>query len=322
VVGVIGHLGNPTLDDAGRLARACEEAGAGWLGLADAFWWRDVWLLLDGAVRATTTIALGPAVTNPYLRHPFQTVAALATLQELAGERVFLGLAAGGSEARLAADVDRRDAATRTAALVELVRAVEAGQPLDLRSGRSLEVSLAHPTILIAAARDQMLHVAGSHADQALLWATALSDLERVTEMVRKGAAGRDDGGPEVVWAPVVELPGEPDGDPGSDLASVAVYAILNAGPTTSARWGLGPELVDSIRETMVGGDGDGARRLVPDAVLDDLVLSGDAARPAVVAARARAIGADSIAVPAFAVDTVGARIEWAREVELALGAS
>jgi hypothetical protein len=70
----------------------------------------------------------------------------------------------------------------------------------------------------------------------------------------------------------------------------------------------------------MVGGEGAAARRRVPDTVLEDLVLSGAEAEPSAVAARARAIGAHSIAVPAFAVDTVGARIEWAREVETALG--
>ncbi len=320
MVGVIGHLANPDVNDAARLARASEEAGAGWLGLADAFWWRDVWLLLAGAADATTTLGLGPAMTNPYLRHPFQTVAALATLQELAGERVFLGLAAGGSEASVAADVDRRDAARRTAALVELVRNVVAGAPLDDRSGRKLEVPLRRTTILVAGGRNQMLQVAGSHADQALVWATAISDLERVTGTIRHGAAAREDGGPEVVWAPLVELPGEPDGEPGNDLATVAVYAVLNAGPATLGRWGLSAEQVDVIREAMVGGDGDGARRHVPDAVLEDLVLSGPEAQPSAVAARARAIGAHAIAVPAFAVDTVGVRIQWAREVEAALG--
>ena len=195
-----------------------------------------------------------------------------------------------------------------------------AGEPLDDRSGRNLEVPLARPTILVAGGRNKMLQVAGSHADQALVWSTALSDLERVTGTIRRGAAARQDGGPEVVWAPLVELPGEPDGEPGNDLASVAVYAVLNAGPATLGRWGLGAEEVGVIRDAMVGGDGDAARRRVPDAVLEDLVLSGAEAEPSAVAARARAIGAHSIAVPAFAVDTVGARIEWAREVETALG--
>jgi 5,10-methylenetetrahydromethanopterin reductase len=247
-------------------------------------------------------------------------VATLATLQELAGDRVFLGLAAGGSEARVAAGVDRSDAADRTVAMVELVRAVVAGAPLDDRSGRSLEVHLTRPTILVAGARGQMLRVAGSHADQALVWATASSDLERVTTAIRAGASSRADGGPEVVWAPLVELAADADTDTASELVSVAVYAALNAGPATIGRWGLDPAQVDAIREATVAGDGAAARRLIPDAVLDDLILSGADSGPSAVAERARAIGAHSIAVPGFAVGTVGARIQWALDVEAALG--
>ena len=80
------------------LAGAAEAAGADWLGLPDAFWWRDTWLLLAEAARATTRLEIGPMVTNPYLRHPFHTVAAVASLQDLAGARVFVGIGAGGSE--------------------------------------------------------------------------------------------------------------------------------------------------------------------------------------------------------------------------------
>ena len=81
-VGVIAHIENPGFDDVRQLARTAEQAGADWLGVADAFWWRDTWLLLAEAARATDRIRLGPLVTNPYLRHPFLTVAALASLQD------------------------------------------------------------------------------------------------------------------------------------------------------------------------------------------------------------------------------------------------
>ncbi len=194
--GVIGHLKNPSVPEVVELAGAAESAGAHWLGLADAFWWRDVWVLLTVAAGATNRLWLGPAMTNPYLRHPFSTVSALATLQELAGPRVFLGLAAGGSEARLAAKVDRRDAPARTAALIELVRRVATGQPLDVDSGRHLDVPLASLPVLVAGGHDGMLRTAGRHADQALIWATAGSELGRVSEVIRNGAIGAGRRGP------------------------------------------------------------------------------------------------------------------------------
>lgn len=141
-VGVISHLVNVGLDEVRDLARAAEAAGADWFGVPDAFWWRDTWILLAEAARVTTRIRLGPMVTNPYLRHPFHTVSAVATLQDLAGDRVFVGLAAGGTEVSAVAGVGRGDAARRISALADLLREVSDGQPLDAATGRRLEVPL------------------------------------------------------------------------------------------------------------------------------------------------------------------------------------
>jgi 5,10-methylenetetrahydromethanopterin reductase len=257
-------------------------------------------------------------MTNPYLRHPFLTLSALATLQEVAGPRVFLGLAAGGSEARLAAKIDHRDAPERTAALIQLVRSVTAGEPLDAASGRNLDVPLASVPVLVAGGRDGMLRTAGRHADQALIWATADSELERVRDVIRDGASGRADGGPEVVWAPLTVVPGDHE----ADVADVAVYAVLNAPGAVRERWGLGSKELDGIRSAMVAGDGDAARRLVPDAVLGELVLRGPDGDPRAVAARGRAAGVTSIAVPVFSVETVETRVAWGAAVEAALGQS
>jgi 5,10-methylenetetrahydromethanopterin reductase len=255
-------------------------------------------------------------MTNPYLRHPFLTISALATLQELAGPRIFLGVAAGGSEARLAAKVDRSDAPTRTAALIDLLRRVAGGEPLDAESGRGLDVPLTPVPVLVAGGHDGMLRTAGSHGDQALIWATADSELERVRDVIRDGASVRDDGGPEVVWAPLVALPDDRD----ADIADVAVYAVLNARPGVLQRWGLNGDAMAGIRRAVVAGDGDAARRLVPDEVVGDLVLDGADADPPVVAARGRAAGVTSIAVPVFSVATVDARVAWGAAVEEALG--
>src|SRR5438128_9815907 len=153
-VGVISHLPNVSFAEVRSLAKATEAAGAEWLGVPDAFWWRDPWLLLAEAARVTERIEIGPLVTNPYLRHPFHTVAALASLQDLAGPRVFLGLGAGGSEVSGAAGVSRADAATRIRALARLARDVANAGPLDATSGRALELPLSPSPILIAGRGD------------------------------------------------------------------------------------------------------------------------------------------------------------------------
>src|SRR5947207_2969974 len=199
-VGVISHLPNPRFEDVASLAQAAESAGADWLGLPDAFWWRDTWLLLAEAARATRRIAVGPVVTNPYLRHAFHTAAALASLQDMVGDRVFVGIGGGGSEVSGAAGVSRKDAPARVGELVQLLRRLEAGEPLDPVSGRTLEIRLRPMQILVAGRGDGILRVAGETADKVLLWAIPRSDLNRSAAVVAAGALASARR-PELVWA-------------------------------------------------------------------------------------------------------------------------
>jgi 5,10-methylenetetrahydromethanopterin reductase len=302
-VGVISHLPNVSFAEVRSLARAAEAAGADWLGLPDAFWWRDTWLLLAEAARVTERIEIGPVVTNPYLRHPFHTVAALASLQDLAGPRVFLGVGAGGSELSGAAGINRNDAAQRVRELVSLVRNVATGQPLDAKSGRALELPLSPASILIAGRGDRVLQTAGAVADRALLWAIPRSDLQRSTAVIN--SAGR----PELVWAPLVDH----GGTSRDRVRTIAAYSVLNSHPSVQARWGISPESLAELRKRLVGGGAATAQDLVPEAALDDLILSDPS--PASAARVAAAIGAPSLAIPAFAIAEVAERVAWAREV-------
>jgi len=312
-VGVIGHVMNPSRADAVAMACAAEEAGAAWIGLADAFWWRDVWMQLAAVADATTTIAIGPAMTNPFLRHPFHTTSALATLQELAPGRVFCGIAAGGSEVAHAAGVSRADAPERVAALIELLRSVAQGDALDPPSDRHLDLPLAPVPTLVAGRGDRMLRAAGAHADRVLLWCVPDSDLDRTAGLVADGAAaaGR---APEIVWAPLVAH----DDATRRSMLNAAVYAAINTAPAVRQSWGMPPDRVVAIRAALVAGGTTAAIELVPGAALDDLVVADPA--PAAVAGRARQIGASSIAVPCYDPDSLAHQVEWAGRVVDELG--
>lgn len=312
MVGVIGHIPNPDPEAAIALAAASEASGASWIGFADAFWWRDVWMLLSRVADHTDEIAIGPAMTNPYLRHPFHTVAALATLQELVGPRVFCGIAAGGSEVSAAAGISRSDAPVRVRALVELLDEVGAGAPLDAASGRGLDLQLAPVSTVVAGRGDEMLRVAGAVADRVLLWAIPDSDLDRSAQVVREGARGRA-APPTLVWAPLVRHSGVPE----HSLLHVAVYAAINTAADVRATWGLDEESVADIRVALVAGGTTAATTLVPAAALDDLILPDDDVD--IVEARARTLGVTELAVPGFSVDVVAGQVAWARRVEVAL---
>jgi alkanesulfonate monooxygenase SsuD/methylene tetrahydromethanopterin reductase-like flavin-dependent oxidoreductase (luciferase family) len=309
-VGLITHIDNPSLADVTALARAAESAGADWLGLPDAFWWRDTWILAAEAARVTQRLAVGPVVTNPYTRHPFVTLAAIATLQDLAGPRVILGVGAGGSEVGGAAKISRADAPERTAELAGLIRRVTAGQPLDGTSGRRLEVPLAPTRILVGGRGARMLRTAGEVADEALLWAVPRSELARTVGLVRQGSARRQTELPDVsiTWAPLVER-GKASR---ALLRRAAAYAVLNNRAETRERWGVGDDLTSRVRQLLLAGDTDEAERLVPDAVAEDLSIPQDVATAAEVA---RNIGAAGITLAAVDVDEVGEQVAWARSI-------
>src|SRR5215472_1719211 len=88
--------------------RLVEELGYGHLWVADERLMRNVYACLTVAALNTHRIGLGTAVTNPYTRSPALTAAAIATVDELAGGRVILGLGAGGGWASTGSTVPAR----------------------------------------------------------------------------------------------------------------------------------------------------------------------------------------------------------------------
>ncbi len=313
MVGVIGHIANPTIDDSVALAQAAESAGASWIGLADAFWWRDVWMQLVAVASATASIEVGPAMTNPYMRHRFHTLSALATLQELAPGRTFLGVTAGGSEVTAAAGMPRTDAPDQVQQLVQTLLTVAEGQPLDANSGRTLDLRLEPAPVLMAARGNKMLRTAGRLADRILLWAIPDSDLERSIRIIEEGASGRVIP-PTLIWAPLIQH----DDSLRDSLMHVAVYACLNTRSAIRKSWGLDDGLVGDIRAELVSGDTSAAAALVPEAALGDLVVTDLA--PSEIANRATELGIEQMAVPGYSVTTVADHIGWALDVEAHIG--
>ena len=90
-----------TNPDAPALAKLAESCGFGSFFLLDSHVaWREVYPYLTLCVRDTSRIRIGTLVTNPLTRHPTVTASAFATLQEISGGRMVLGIARGDSSLR------------------------------------------------------------------------------------------------------------------------------------------------------------------------------------------------------------------------------
>ena len=118
-----------TIAELADLAVLAEELGYRDFWYTDVRFARDCYLGLAAAAMRTRRIRLGTGVTDPYSRHPALTAAAIATLDEMSNGRAVLGLGTGGTGFReLGIEQALPVAALRET--VSLVRGLLAGEKL------------------------------------------------------------------------------------------------------------------------------------------------------------------------------------------------
>ena len=192
-----------------ELAQLAERTGYDYLWLADERFFREVYASLTFCALRTQRIKLGPCVTDPYSRHPALTAMAIATLDELSGQRAVLGLGAGVSGFReLGIARDKPGVGLREA--VDVIRQLLAGETVTY-PGSVVRVDGAHldfkPVraeipMYIASQRPVGVRAAGRVANGAIMQGCVAAPLVRFfTDAVAEGArrAGRDPARVELV---------------------------------------------------------------------------------------------------------------------------
>jgi len=87
-----------SVPDVVRWATLAEAGGIERIGIADSpSLYRDPYVAMQAILAATRTIHVGTRVTNPLLRHPIVTASTLASLADISGGRVFMGIGTGHS---------------------------------------------------------------------------------------------------------------------------------------------------------------------------------------------------------------------------------
>ena len=183
------------------LTRQAEAAGFdyGWLFDSHVLW-KDVYPLLTLMATNTTRMRLGTCVTNPATRDITVTASALATLDEISGGRMDLGIGRGDSAQRVLGK-----GPVKTAVLEEAVGVIR-----DLVEGRTTsymeadELSLSYNgqlwtgawelPVWIAGYGPLVLAMAGRAADGVILQLADVDLIRWMISMVRESAleAGRD----------------------------------------------------------------------------------------------------------------------------------
>lgn len=139
--------------------------------------WMDAWTALAAAAEVTSTIRLGPLVSNVVLRHPAMLARHAHTVDQISGGRLELAIGSGYSptDHRFVEQPEWQPAerAERFDEAVAIVRALLAGEPAP--AGRHYDVGDLHlappspqgrPSITVAADGPRALATAVAHADR------------------------------------------------------------------------------------------------------------------------------------------------------------
>lgn len=190
------------LDHYGELAQLVERYPFDTISVYEDLMYQPAWAPLHRIARHTQRVRLGPAVVNPYLRHPAVIAGEFALLNEAAGGRAYLGLGRGAFLDALEMDQPRPVTAVRET--IEFVRRLLRGEEKPYRGDifRATEAATLrwqppqrHVHILVGTWGPQMAAMAGALAGEVKVGGCWNPDFVPVIRRhVARGArrAGRD----------------------------------------------------------------------------------------------------------------------------------
>ncbi|HEX6344667.1 LLM class F420-dependent oxidoreductase [Umezawaea sp.] len=233
----------------------------------------DAFTPLALAAQWSDSIRLGTAITPVYTRGPGLLAMSAATAAEVSGGRFVLGI--GSSSPAI---VNRWNAAEftepfkRTRDTLRFLKAALAGEKVDERydtftvRGFKLERAPERKVpIMLAALRPTMLRLAAKEADGAITNWLGAGDVATV----------RAELGDAELAARIFVCPTE-DVDSARALGRLLISSYLTVPAYAAFHDWLGRgEALAPMHEAWAAGDRKAANRLVPDAVVDDLVVHG-----------------------------------------------
>ena len=286
------------LEQYASLARAAEHLGYDQFWVSDDLFLRSAWVILAAVAQATERIGIGTCIVNPYTIHPAELAMAAATLDELSGGRVHLGISSGADDFLGWIGVRAERPVTAVAETTRALRHLFAGGrglPEDqarqeggafLRDWTT-EAYLRFPTrpipIYIGAMSPRMLRLIGQEGDGGLPLLFPPEHYQTVIGYIGEGAAraGRSVADLDVAACIWCSISTDREAAERVMRDKVAYYGHALS-PLILGNLGVSAEeLIPSTTALMVDRDPERARALVPPEMLrigvvgtaDDLIL-------------------------------------------------
>jgi probable F420-dependent oxidoreductase len=282
----------------------------------------DVWSSEADGADAFTPLALaaawapelrlGTAIVPAYTRGPALLAQSVASLADAAPGRVAFGI---GTSSNVIVEgwngIPFAEPYQQVKAMVSFINDALSGEKVSGAYGNSevrsfrLGIRPAEPpAILVAALREGMLRLAGSHADGAIINWLAAEDVATVAPIVADAATGAGRPAPEVCARIFVAPTTDRDMVLGLGRRVIAAYLSVPVYAAFHEWLGRGEVLADFWRHWKAGERSE-ATAAIPESLVDDLIVNGspEQCREHVERYVANGVTTTALAVLPFGVD-------------------
>jgi 5,10-methylenetetrahydromethanopterin reductase len=260
-----------------KLVKLAEDVGFEYAWITDHYNNKNVYETLALIADGTETIKMGPGVTNPYVRSPAITAAAVATLDELSNGRATLGIGPGDKATFDALGIEWTKPVSTIKDAIAMMTTLMAGEKTETGAqlGGVKAVQEKIP-IYMGAQGPMMLKTAGGFSDGALINASNPKDFEAAVPMIKEGAAdaGKSISDVDIAAYTCCSI----DDDAGKAMgAAKIVVAFIAAGspPPVFARHGLPTDTGAKFGAMLAKGDFGGAIGAVNDDLMEAFSVFG-----------------------------------------------
>lgn len=220
-------------------------------GLAAA----DVYVTMTAVALATTSLEVGPGITNPYTRHAGVTASAVASLDDLSGGRAFLGIGAGGSLTLDPLSIDRVRPLAAVRETIDACRRLFGGETVNVDGShvQLSEASLLHARagteIWLAGRGPRMLELGGAACDGVLVDFVYKPHLGAAIKRIRSAgkAAGNE---PRIAYSTMLVT----DDDTMAAVKPHLTYRLVDTPADVQEAIGLTDDDAARIRDALADG--------------------------------------------------------------------
>jgi len=283
---------NPTMPvpEAVSTARKAEAAGYDSIWFHESLYQRDVVTYLSSILGATKRLKAASGVINTFTRNPVTAAATFATLSELSGGRVTMGLGLGSFPTvpkigyRIFPVAETRPL-KRIGEYVSVARMMWSGEKMsfrgefytaeDLQLGFKLDFKV---PLYVASLSEQTLRYAGANVDGAIL-SPALNTVETTRKMASFVEEGERSRNRKVDKASYLVASLDPNPAKARDVVRGYYFFLYQLSEVIKVEalqsYGIREETLMPMKEAWKRGDIAEARRMVPEPAIDALALTG-----------------------------------------------